>query len=228
MSARRGGYQTVLFDLDGTLIDSEDLILASYRHTMATHLGAVPSEQVFRETIGQPLVVQFSAYARHEEELRAMIRTYGEHNLAHHDQLVRPFPGVGEMLQGLRHQGTRLGIVTSKRASMARRGLEHCDIAPGWFAAFVTSDSVSQYKPHPEPVQTALRHLGEADPGKAVFVGDSTHDMRAGRAAGVGTAAALWGPYTRAQLEATKPDFWLASPGCVLDLMDGKVDGSRP
>lgn len=221
----RDGFPTVLFDLDGTLIDSEDLILASYRHTTTTHLGTVPSEEAFRATIGQPLVVQFRAYARDEDELAAMIRTYAEHNSAHHDALVRPFPGVRELLVRLRGQGRTLGIVTSKRAPIARRGLEHCRIPSGWFSAFITAESVGRYKPDPEPVLAALEVLGERDAARAVFVGDSTHDMLAGRAAGTRTAAALWGPYTRAQLEVTRPDFWLPSPDSVLDLVGGRADG---
>jgi pyrophosphatase PpaX len=215
-------FQTVLFDLDGTLIDSEELILASFRHTLRTHRDAVPPDEVFRVTIGQPLVVQFRSWARDDEELDAMIRTYVEHNRARHDSMVRPFPGVDPVLERLRREGVRLGIVTSKRGQIAERGLRRCGIPSEWFAAIVTSDDVTRYKPDPEPVTLALARMGETDPGRTIFVGDSTHDMKAGRAAGTRTAAALWGPYSRAQLEPTSPDYWLPAPSSIWEILDGR------
>ena len=87
-----------MFDLDGTLIDSEGLILESYRHTMRCHLGAAPPDERWRTTIGRPLVIQVRDFARSDAEAEAMIRTYTEHNLANHDRLVRPFPGIREAL----------------------------------------------------------------------------------------------------------------------------------
>ena len=211
-------FSGVLFDLDGTLIDSERLILASYRHTMQTHLGHVPPEAGWRATIGQPLVVQMKMYARTEDEVPALIRTYVDHNMAHHDELVRPFPAMRDVVGAVRDAGIALGIVTSKKARAARRGLLRCDLPEGWFASVVTADDVERYKPEPDPVWKALDGLGlSAD--ETVFVGDSTHDIRSGRAAGVSTAAALWGPYSREQLEPTKPDSWLDAPEDVLALL---------
>ena len=213
MSRLRG----VLFDLDGTLIDSEELILASYRHAMRTVLGQVPPEETWRSTIGQPLVVQMKMYARSEDEVPVLIRAYVDHNMAHHDELVRPFPGMREVVSSLRGDGLSLGIVTSKKAHATGRGLRRCDLPAEWFGAIVTADDVERYKPEPEPVQKALELL-ELESDEVVFVGDSTHDMLSGRAAGVATAAALWGPYSREQLEPTRPDTWLERPADILSL----------
>ena len=118
--------QAVLFDLDGTLIDSERLILASYRHAMQTHLGHVPPDESWLATIGQPLIVQMKLYARTEEEVPALIETYVEHNMKHHDELVRPFPGMREVVETVRDSGLSLGIVTSKKARATGRGLRRC------------------------------------------------------------------------------------------------------
>ena len=212
------GIRSVLFDLDGTLIDSERLILASYRHAMQTHLGHVPPEETWLATIGQPLVVQMKMYARTKEEVPALIRTYVEHNMAHHDDLVRPFPDMRDVVKTVRDAGFQLAIVTSKKAHAAGRGLRRCDLPEDWFESRVTADDVERYKPEPDPVWRALEEL-DVEAAEAVFVGDSTHDMVSGRAAGVSTAAALWGPYSREQLEPTAPDTWLERPADILELL---------
>lgn len=208
----------VLFDLDGTLIDSEDLILASYRHTMQRHLGHVPPDDAWRSGIGTPLIVQMRRFARDEADVAGMIRTYTEHNLTHHDDLVRPFAGVREALAILRAAGLHLAIVTSKKARATYMGLRRCALSADWFGTIVTAESVDRYKPHPAPVWRAVADLGR-EPADAVFVGDSPHDMRAGRAAGVLTAAALWGPFGRPELEATEPDAWLEAPDDIPALL---------
>jgi pyrophosphatase PpaX len=210
--------RVVLFDLDGTLIDSERLILASYRHTMRKHLGHVPPEETWKATIGQPLVVQMKMFADREDKVSAMIRTYVDHNLANHDDYVNPFPGVRSLVEAIRESGRVLGIVTSKKRRATHMGLARCDLPVEWFTAIVTADDVERYKPEPEPVLEALDQLGISG-AEALFVGDSTHDMRCGRAAGVLTAAVLWGPYTRAQLEPTEPDVWLEEPGDLLTVL---------
>jgi len=213
-----GGVRAVLFDLDGTLIDSERLILASYRHTMQEHLGHVPPEDMWKATIGQPLVVQMKLFSEREDQVASMIRTYVDHNLANHDDYVRPFPGVRAILEAVRESGRVLGIVTSKMRRATHMGLARCDLPVEWFSAIVTADDVERYKPEPDPVLKALEQSGVSAAG-AMFVGDSTHDMRSGRAAEVITAAALWGPYSREQLEPTEPDLWLEEPGDLLSAL---------
>lgn len=206
------GLRTVVFDLDGTLIDSEGLILSSYRHTMRTHLGAAPPDEAWRATIGRPLAIQVRDFARSDEEAEAMVQTYTEHNLANHDRLVRPFAGIAECVEALRSGGYRLAIATSKRRVATRMGLAACGLPESWFASIVTADDVTRFKPEPEPVLRALAEAGEADPGRAAYVGDSVHDMRSGRAAGVRTVAVLWGPNGRDVLEPEAPDWLVETP----------------
>jgi pyrophosphatase PpaX len=200
-------FSTLLFDLDGTLIDSIDLILRSYRHTIQAHRGVEPPDHVWMAGLGTPLWVQFREWSDDEAEIRAMVQTYRDYNLAHHDELVRPYDGVVEQVRGLHARGKALGLVTSKLRGGALRGLRLAGL-DDVFDVIVGSDDVTHPKPHPEPVLTALERMN-ASAADAVFIGDSRHDMESGRAAGVKTAAVLWGPFDRRHLEDLRPDFWL-------------------
>lgn len=212
--------RTVVFDLDGTLIDSLGLILASYRHTMQTHLGHRLPDEMWIAGMGTPLAVQMRSFARADDEAEEMVETYQTHNLANHDRLVRPYAGVRESVATLRDRGVTLAIATSKRTTATGMGLRACGLPEEWFAAVVTADDVTRPKPDPEPVVRALELSGERDPSRAVYVGDSIHDMKSGRAAGVTTAAVLWGPNTRETLQVTKPDLWLAVPAEIATLVE--------
>ena len=201
---------TFLFDLDGTLIDSIELILRSYRHTMRVHRGHEPADDVWMKGLGTPLWVQFRLFTEDPAEIEAMVATYRAYNLAHHDDLVRPYDGVVDAVRALRDRGKTLGLVTSKMRSGAVRGLRVAGLEDA-FTVIVGADEVTHPKPHPEPVLTALERLGALAAG-AVFIGDSRHDVECGRAAGVKTAAALWGPFDRSHLEDLQPDYWLETP----------------
>ncbi|HZI21204.1 MAG TPA: pyrophosphatase PpaX [Gemmatimonadales bacterium] len=200
---------TFLFDLDGTLIDSIDLILRSYRHTMRTHRGHDPGNDVWMNGLGTPLWVQFRQFTEDPAEIEAMVATYRAYNLAHHDEMVRPYAGVVDAVRTLEHRG-KLGLVTSKLRSGALRGLRLAGLEDA-FSVIVGADDVTHAKPHPEPVLMALERLG-ARAADAVFIGDSRHDIECGRAAGVKTAAVLWGPFDRSHLADLDPDYWLETP----------------
>lgn len=201
---------TFLFDLDGTLIDSIELILRSYRHTMRTHRGIEPPDEIWMAGLGTPLWVQFRRWSDDETEIRAMVDTYRDYNLTHHDQLVRPYEGVVAQVRALRADGRSLGLVTSKMRDGALKGLRLAGIEDD-FDVVVAADEVTHPKPHPEPVLIALSRLGRTA-AETVFIGDSRHDLECGRAAGVKTAAVLWGPFDRAHLEDLRPDYWLEKP----------------
>lgn len=209
-------FGTFLFDLDGTLIDSIELILRSYRHTMRAHRGYEPPDDVWMEGLGTPLWVQFRLWSDDESEIKAMVETYREYNLAHHDELVRPYDGVVEQVRQLHDNGKTLGLVTSKLRGGALRGLRLAGLEAE-FIVVIGADDVQRPKPHPEPVLMALERAGRPATD-AVFIGDSRHDIECGRAAGVKTAAALWGPFDRAHLEDLDPDYWLERPQDIATL----------
>ena len=209
-------FGTFLFDLDGTLIDSIPLIMESFRHTMRTHLGAVPDDAGWRAGFGTPLRPQLRKFARNDAHASGMVDTYRAYTDAHHDRLMKSYTGIEGALATLRGGGARLAVVTSKTHSLARRGLQRCGLDE-YFGVLIGADDVAEHKPHPAPVLAALDRLS-ADPTDTVFIGDSPHDIEAGRAAGVSTAAALWGPFPREALAQASPHRWLATPDCIAAL----------
>ena len=210
--------QTVLFDLDGTLIDSIRLILDSYHHTLAAHGVPPRTDEDWLRGVGTPLSVQFAEWQDDLGKLEAMVATYRAYNLAHHDRMVTVYPGVVAAIETIRAAGRRTGLVTSKNRQGALRGLTLVRLE-AMMDVLVCADEVTNPKPHPEPVEKAVALLG-ADPATTVYVGDSIHDMVSGRAAGVRTAAALWGPFGREHLELAAPDYWLETPADLVTLLD--------
>ena len=215
-------WSGVLFDLDGTLADTVELILMSYRHTMEVHLGEAPPDARWLETIGMPLPVQLADFARSEDERLEMRDTYVRFQREVHDDLVRAFPGASRALDRLRGRDVRLGVVTSKASGIAQRTMEVCGL---WDRVdlVVGGDQVSQGKPDPEPVRAALDGLGLTRPEEVVFVGDSPFDLRAGRAAGTRTAAVAWGPHEREVLDAERPDYFVRDFEELLSLTPASV-----
>ena len=222
-SARRhdpGRPAAVLFDLDGTLIDSIGLILGSMRHAFASCERIIPSDDEWLTGVGIPLRTMFQRYASEDVEIDRLIAAYREHQLANHDDLVSCYDEVPETLAALQRAGHPLAVVTSKGDMLARRGLELVGIA-AHFETIVSCDSCTRHKPHPEPVLTALERLGY-EPEEALFVGDSVHDIEAGNAAGVETVAALWGPFSREQLAVAQPDRFITRIGELLQVLAGR------
>jgi pyrophosphatase PpaX len=205
-----------LFDLDGTLLDSIDLILRSYRHTMIVHRGSAPPDEIWLRGLGTPLWVQFRHWTTDPVEIEAMVATYRAYNMEHHDSLARPYDGIADQVRRLRAAGRPLGLVTSKMRSGALRGLALLGL-PDAFDIIVAADEVTNPKPHPEPVLKALLLL-DCAACDTIFIGDSRHDLECGRAAGVRTAAVLWGPFGRDHLEDCCPDYWLHTPADIAAL----------
>ncbi|MGB5373873.1 MAG: HAD-IA family hydrolase [Polyangiales bacterium] len=208
--------KTYLFDLDGTLLDSIELILKSFHHTARVHGRPERSDAHWLAGIGTPLRVQLSEMASSDEDLDALLETYREYNLEHHDAMAKPYPGIIEVVRTLHRKEAKLALVTSKLSRGATRGLRLLGLEVE-FPVRVCADDVVQGKPHPEPVLKALSAL-DALPSDAIFIGDSDHDIQAGRRAGVETAAVSWGPFAREALEAAGPSHWIESPEELLRL----------
>jgi pyrophosphatase PpaX len=202
----------ILFDLDGTLADSVELILGAFRHTFNTHLGSVPADQAWIAGMGTPLSSQIRALVADEALIEPMTATYRDWQNQHHDALLREFEGVRETLSLLHDRGHEMALVTSKATEAAARALRLIGI-DALLSQVVGLDSTTSHKPNPEPVLHALAQL-RRDPRDAIFVGDSPHDIAAGNAAGVFTVAALWGPFSRQTLEAAHPG------GLIADIRD--------
>jgi len=209
------GIAAVLFDLDGTLIDSFALIAASYRHAARTVLDRTLTEEEVVARWGEPLVVRAAHLAPHRTE--EFVAAYTAYYDAHHDPLCRPFPGVPQMLAALASRGCRLAVVTSKRRRSTRQALERCGLA-SWIEAAVCAEDVRVPKPAPDPVVEALQRL-RVTPSEAWMVGDAAFDILAARGAGVWSVAAMWGAREREALLAARPDYEVACPGDLVSLV---------
>jgi pyrophosphatase PpaX len=209
-------YSTVLFDLDGTLIDSGAMILASFRHATRTVLEReIPDAELAALVGGMNIHEQMRTLdARHVDEL---VRVYREHNEPLHADL-QAFPGVENLLGELQAQGRKLGVVTSKRRRTVDLAFAVLPIER-FFDAVVTSGDTERHKPNPEPVLLALERLG-ADRADAAFVGDSPFDVRAGKAAGVFSVGVSWGGlHSDERLVEAGADVVVHSPEDLLDVL---------
>jgi pyrophosphatase PpaX len=208
----------VLFDLDGTLVDTVPFILAAVRHAFEGY-GSCPSDAQWIAGIGTPLRTQLAGFARRTEDVDVLLGRYRAYWLAEHDRLTRCFPGALELVAGLAARGHPLGVVTAKVEEGAWRTLRHTGL-DRYMGAVIGADSCPRAKPDPEPVRLALTRLGRA-PEEALMIGDSPHDLVAGRRAGVRTVAALWGACSAEALAAAEPDHRAADLGELAALVDG-------
>ncbi len=207
----------LLFDLDGTLIDTTELILSCYRASVSRLVDNPPSDEDILKGFGTPLRDQlwrlFPSLRDRREELVAMwLRAYEEL----HDRLVKPFPETAEVLGELRRRGYPLGVVTSKDRRDAERAMAMFGL-DGVVDVLVCVDDTVQHKPHPEPILKGLE-LMAARPKESMYVGDSLSDMKAGREAGLRVAAALWGPFPKGLLLEFGPDYCLRTIRDLLGL----------
>ena len=196
----------LLFDLDGTLIDSIGLLLECMDAAFADRARR-PTRAEWTAGIGTPLRVQLAEWCDGEADVEQMVARYRDYQDQHLERLTTAYPAVVETVQSLRAAGHRTAIVTSKGRIMTGRSLRHVGLAET-FDAVVTFEETTRHKPLPDPVHLALERLG-ATADRALFIGDSPHDMHAGRAAGVTTVAALWGPFSREELAVATPDHFL-------------------
>lgn len=214
---RRVRFPVVLFDLDGTLIDSGPIILASMQHAVRTVLGREIAREELAATVGgQGLVAQMRALdAERADEL---VEVYRVHNDALHETL-EAFDEMLEVLPRLRAQGRRLGIVTAKRHRTVALALARFPALERHFEVVVGHDDTERHKPDPDPVLAALERL-QAAPEEAAYVGDSPFDIRAAKAAGAFAVAVGWGGiHPDERLLAEQPDAFVRVPRELLDVL---------
>ena len=208
--------ESVLFDLDGTLIDSGPLILASFRHATRTVLGrTIPDEELLAGVGGHGLDAQMAAFdADRVEELTSV---YRKHNLQQYEK-VQLFAGVSEVLERLRADGRSLGVVTVKGRPAVELTFDLLSLAD-IFDVVITGDDSPRQKPAPDPILAALAKL-DASVSTAAYIGDAPFDIQAARSAGVRSVAVTWGgihPVSR--LERERPDAIVQRPSEVLDVV---------
>jgi pyrophosphatase PpaX len=198
----------LLFDLDGTLIDSIDLLVDCMDHAFVGRARS-PTRDQWVAGIGTPLRQQLAEWADDDAVVEMLLTRYRTYQDLHLERRTSLYPGVRELFAWARSRGHALGLVTSKGKGMTERSLRHVGLADA-FDVKVTVESTTRHKPHPDPVIHALTSLGIPS-NLAIFAGDSPHDMHAGREAAVSTAACLWGPFSREQLSIANPAYWVRS-----------------
>jgi pyrophosphatase PpaX len=227
--------KAIIFDLDGTLIDTTDLILRCFAHAWEDVCGVSHSRQDIVATFGIPLRLAMQRLlanqqlnpvdlqgvnlaVSNDEVIEQLLTTYRCFNATNHDSLARPFAQTEQVVSSLRARGYAIGVVTSKSRELAIRGLQLCRL-DGLIDEAIFLEDTLRHKPEPEPIFAVLEKL-QLKPSQAVYVGDSFHDIVAGRAAGVKTIAAAWGPMPRADLEREQPDLMLESIADLLNIFN--------
>lgn len=203
-------YDPILFDLDGTVVDSGAIILASLRHATQTVLGqTIPDERLLATVGGSGLASQMRDFD--PERVDELVRVYTEHNKPLHAELAA-CEGMLDLLEELKCEGRKLGIVTAKRRVTVELAFETVPIEH-LFDVVVAGDETERHKPHPEPLLRALAQVGAAD-DTAAYVGDSPFDIQAAKAGGLTAVAVTWGRiHNRERLEQEEPDHIVETTG---------------
>ncbi|RCX18482.1 pyrophosphatase PpaX [Fontibacillus phaseoli] len=198
---------TILFDLDGTIIDTNDLIINTFMHVLSNHF---PQQSYTREQIiphmGTTLEQQMQTFSG-RQDVANLVADYRTFNNLHHDTMVREFPRVNEVINTLHERGITLGVVTTKIRPTTLRALDMFGLKK-YMDVIVTVQDVEHPKPHPEPVLKAIGQLG-ADPTRTIMVGDSAADIQSAKAAGVKAAAVAWSLKGVEVLSQYHPDYIL-------------------
>ena len=194
-----------LFDFDGTLVDTTEMIHQGMRHATSTVLGR---EDIPRETllanVGQPLPRQMQLIDAGKAEL--LLEAYRRHHEENHDALIEEFPDIEGSLSRLRSAGVQVAVITSKRRASVEMALRNFPDLRNVVDRFVTLEDTTEHKPHPEPLLRGLELLGGVPKDEAAYVGDSPFDVVAARAAGLTSVAVSWGAFSEERLRAAEPD----------------------
>ncbi|KWX74873.1 pyrophosphatase PpaX [Paenibacillus jilunlii] len=209
--------ECVLFDLDGTIVNTNELIISSFLHTLKeNNLPPLTREQII-PYMGTTLHQQLSAFSG-LEDTSVLEQSYRSYNYAHHDELIGSFPHVNETMEELADRGIKLGIVTTKIRPTTIKALEMFDLLK-YMETIVTVNDVVQPKPHAEPVLKAVSNLG-VNPRRTLMVGDSPVDIQSAKAAGVRVAAVAWSLKGEDVLSKYEPDYIIHDMKDIFGIVD--------
>lgn len=205
---------TLLFDFDGTLLDTNELIVQTFLTVLGEHFPGEYGREDVLHFIGPSLEQTFTNIA--PDKVNELSDQYRRLNRTLHDDLVSEYDGVTETLRMLKSRGLKMAIVSTKREETILHGLRLMGV-DDVFDVLVALDHVQNPKPHPEPLELALRLL-EADREDALMIGDNSHDIEGGKNAGVRTAGVSWTAKGEEFLASFQPDFMLQHISDLLEL----------
>lgn len=208
----------LIFDFDGTLLDTNELIIQTFQHVLDKYFPGEFGREEILPFLGPTLHETFEAIDKAQSE--EMIADYRAWNIAHHDQVAVEFDRVSETLNALKELGMKMAIVSTKKNDMVMRGVNLLDV-DGVFDTIIGLDDVSKPKPDPEPILLALERLGVAK-DEALMIGDNLHDIVGGQNAGVRTAGVAWTIKGEAFLRKFNPDFMLNHITDLLKIVTGE------
>lgn len=209
---------TLLFDFDGTLLDTNELIIQSFEQVLNSRYPGQYTREDILPFMGPTLKESFDTVDADLSDV--LIQEYRTWNLANHDRLVKEFDGVSETLQRLKENGLKMAIVSTKRNNMVMRGLQLMGLED-FFDTVIGLDDVQRPKPDPEPLLLALERLG-SKPEEALMIGDNTHDIGGGKNAGVRTAGVAWSLKGEAFIRSLEPDYVLQHISDLLPITLGE------
>jgi len=197
--------KAALFDFDGTLVDTTEMIYQGMLHAASTVLGRddIPRETLLAN-VGQPLPRQMELLDAEKAEL--LLEAYRHHHEENHDALIQEFPQVAQALSRLRSAGIKVAVVTSKRRISVEMALNNFPDLRNVVDRFVTMEDTNEHKPHPEPLWRGLELVGGVPKEEAAYVGDSPFDVEAAKAAGLTSVAVSWGAFSEDRLREAEPD----------------------
>lgn len=213
--------EAVLFDLDGTLINTNNLILSSFKHTFKTYFNntEIQDEEIVK-LFGEPLLKSMEKYDK--ENVDKLIDIFHEYNERVHDELTESFEGVEDTLKKLKENGIKLAIVTSKRRSMVERGLNLFKLKD-YFEVIVTPEDTELHKPFGEPALKACELL-RVSPLQSLMVGDSHNDILCGKNAGNKTCLVKYTVLPLDELLKYSPDFIIDSMKDILTIIKREME----
>ena len=215
--------KAVLFDFDGTIVDTTELIHQSMLRATDEVLGRRLDRETLMANVGKPLPRQMELLD--PEKAEDLLESYLLHNDKLHETLIKEFPNVQTSLARLRDAGLRLAVVTSKRRHSVEMALNSFPGLREVVDAFVTMEDTTEHKPLPAPLLKGLQLLGDVPPEKAAYVGDAPFDVTAARAAGVMSVAVSWGAFTEEALLAAEPDYLFEELDSAVDFLLKTADG---
>lgn len=204
----------ILFDLDGTLIDTNELIIESFMYTFKILGKPTPSRDEIINCFGEYLSHTMGKFF--PDKIEEAIKIYREFNLKYHNEKVSTYKNAHELLKILKNRNYRLGIVTSKSRMPALKGLEHLNLKK-YFDVLIAGDDVVNHKPHEEPILNACRELC-VSPSECIMIGDSIYDIESGKRAGTKTCGVLYS-FMKDKLIKSNADFYIHDLIEVLDVI---------